>query len=113
MVVADLILKAHRTGDYSAAAFEPLETLTLGYIAMHDQLVANSIKAWSHPKLWQVYSVLWLLGAYLEYLKLTTTRLRAKDRADYLAQLSGLRLAVADSAHSLRSRKRLTRSLTE
>ena len=37
--------------------------------------------------------MLWLLGAYLEYLKLTVTRLRARDRADYLAQLSSLRLA--------------------
>jgi FADH2 O2-dependent halogenase len=60
---------------------------------MHDQLVAGSLKSWSHYKLWQVYSVLWLLGAYLEYVKLTVTRLRARDRADYLAQLSGLRLA--------------------
>ncbi|MGC8781676.1 MAG: NAD(P)/FAD-dependent oxidoreductase, partial [Anaerolineae bacterium] len=42
---------------------------------------------------WEVYAVLWLLGAYLEYLKLTVTRLRARDRADYLAQLRGLRLA--------------------
>lgn len=93
MLTADLILKAHKTGDFSAAAFAPLETLTLRYMHMHDQLVAGSLKAWSHYKLWQVYSVLWLLGAYLEYLKLTVTRLRAKDRADYLAQLSGLRLA--------------------
>lgn len=93
MLAADLILKAHQSGDYSAAAFEPLETLTLRYITMHDQVVANSVKSWSHPKLWQVYSVLWLLGAYLEYLKLTATRLRAADRSDYLAQLSGLRLA--------------------
>ncbi len=93
MVAADLILKAHQTGDYSAAAFAPLETLTLRYMHMHDQLVAGSLKSWAHPKLWQAYAVLWLLGAYLEYLKLTVTRLRAKDRADYLAQLAGLRLA--------------------
>lgn len=93
MVLADLILKAHQTGDYSATAFMPLEELTLRYMAMHDQLVAGSFKAWSHPKLWEVYAVLWLLGAYLEYLKLTVTRLRARDRADYLAQLSVLRLA--------------------
>ena len=93
MRAADLILKAHKTGDYSAAAFASLEEITLRYMHMHDQLVAGSFKAWSHYKLWQVYSVLWLLGAYLEYLKLTVTRMRAKDRADYLAQLSGLRLA--------------------
>lgn len=93
MVLADLILQAHKSGDYSAAAFAPLETMTLDYVKMHDQLVAGSMKSWAHPKLWQVYAVLWLLGAYLEYLKLTITRLRATDRADYLHQLSGLRLA--------------------
>jgi FADH2 O2-dependent halogenase len=60
---------------------------------MHDQLVAGSLKSWSHYDLWQVYSVLWLLGAYWEYVKLTVTRLRANDRADYLQQLSELRLA--------------------
>jgi len=93
ILLADLLLKAHKSGDYSAAAFLPLEEMTLCYIQMHDQLVAGSFKAWSHPKLWQAYAVLWLLGAYLEYLKLTVTRMRARDRADYLAQLSGLRLA--------------------
>jgi FADH2 O2-dependent halogenase len=93
MVAADLILRAHETGDYSAAAFAPLEKLTHDYIRMHDQLVANSLKSWSHPKLWQVYAVLWLLGAYLEYLKLTVTRMRAQNRAEYLSLLQGLRLA--------------------
>jgi FADH2 O2-dependent halogenase len=93
MLVADLLLKARRMGDYSAAAFAPLETLTLRYLQMHDQLVAGSLKSWSHPRLWQAYAVLWLLGAYLEYVKLTVTRLRASSRSDYLAQLSELRLA--------------------
>lgn len=93
MLVADLLLKARQTGDYSAAAFAPLETMTLRYMHMHDQLVAGSLKSWGNYKLWQVYAVLWLLGAYLEYVKLTVTRLRASDRADYLAQLRDLRLA--------------------
>ena len=67
--------------------------MTLGYIDMHDRLVANSYKAWSNYKLWAVYAVLWLLGAYLEYVKLTVTRLTAVDRADYLARLANNRLA--------------------
>jgi len=92
MLLAHLLLQAHQTGDYSAAFFKPLEDQTLNYIAMHDRLVANSFKSWSNYKLWSVYSVLWLLGAYLEYLKLTTTRVRAKDHTDYLEQLRGLRL---------------------
>ena len=93
MKVADLILHARRTGDYSAAAFASLEEMTLGYIDMHDRLVANSYKSWGNYKLWAVYEVLWLLGAYLEYLKLTVTRLTAVERADYLARLSHNRLA--------------------
>ncbi|MEI2691716.1 MAG: hypothetical protein V9H69_19250 [Anaerolineae bacterium] len=43
--------------------------MTLRYIGMHDRLVASSFKAWSNSKLWAVYAVLWLLGAYLEYLQ--------------------------------------------
>lgn len=93
MVLADLLLKAQRTRDFSAQAFQPLETVTLRYIGMHDRLVASSFKTWSNYKLWRVYAVLWLLGAYLEYVKLTVTRLRARDRAEYLRELSGLRLA--------------------
>jgi FADH2 O2-dependent halogenase len=92
ILAADLILKAHRSGDYTAAAFSPLEEMTLRYIDMHDRLVANSYKAWGNYKLWSVYSILWLLGAYLEYLKLNVTRLHTRNRADYLAQLSGLKL---------------------
>jgi FADH2 O2-dependent halogenase len=92
-VLADLLLKAKQTGDYSAHAFQRLEDVTLDYIRMHDQLVVSSFKSWGNYKLWQVYSVLWLLGAYLEYLKLTVTRLRAHDRADYLAKLGDLKLA--------------------
>lgn len=91
--LADLLLKAKETGDYSAAAFAPLEEMTLGYLAMHDRLVASSFRSWSNYKLWQVYSVLWLLGAYLEYVRLVVNRLRAKDRADYLALMRPHRLA--------------------
>lgn len=92
-LMADLLLKAKQTGDYSAQAFAPLETMTLNYIQMHDRLVASSFKAWSHYKLWQVYSVLWLLGAYLEYLRLITNRFRSKTRAEYLAYMRPHRLA--------------------
>ena len=84
MVLADLLLKAKKSGDYSAEAFQSLEKITLDYINMHDRLTANSIKSWSNYKLWRVYSVQWLLGAYLEYLMLSITRMRAKDRDEYL-----------------------------
>ncbi len=40
--MADLLIKAKQTGDYSAAAFAPLEEMTLNSIQMHDRLVASS-----------------------------------------------------------------------
>lgn len=92
-LAADLLLKAKRTGDYSAAAFAPLETQSLNFIQMHDRLVASSYKAWHHFKLWSVYEVVWLLGAYLEYLRLITNRFRAHDRAEYLELMRPHRLA--------------------
>ncbi len=93
-LMADLLLKAKQTGDYSAEAFAPLEEMTLNYIQMHDRLVASSFKSWGNFKLWNMYEVLWLLGAYLEYLRLITNRYRAKgDREKYLALMKPHRLA--------------------
>lgn len=60
---------------------------------MHDRLTANSIKSWSNYKLWRVYSIQWLLGAYLEYLMLSVTRMRSKDRDEYITLLRNNRLA--------------------
>lgn len=93
MLLADLLIKAKQNGDYSAAAFESLERLTLTNINMHDRLTANSVKSWSHPELWRVYSIQWLLGAYLEYLMLSITRMRARNRAEYIELLKNNRLA--------------------
>lgn len=91
-LLAHLLLDAHRDQDYSAARFKPLEELTLRYVAAHDRVVANSYKSWSNYKLWSVYSVLWLLGAYTEYVKLLSTRGRARNRAEYFAVVQTLRL---------------------
>jgi FADH2 O2-dependent halogenase len=93
MVLADLLLKAKETGDYSGKAFAPLEEITFNYVKMHDRLTANSVKSWANYKLWQVYSVQWLLGAYLEYLMLSITRMRAKDRGEYIDLLKNNKLA--------------------
>lgn len=90
---AHLLLKAKETGDYSAAAFQPLEEQTLAYVRTNDRLVANSFRAFSHPKLWQVYSVLWLLGAYTELVMLNSARAQAKDRDDYFRMTRPLHLA--------------------
>ena len=92
-LIADLLLKAKKTGDYSAAAFAHLEPITLEYINMHDRLVASSFKSWHNFKLWNVYEVVWLLGAYLEYLSLVINRYRANNRDEYIQLMQGHKLA--------------------
>lgn len=91
-LLAHLLLDAHRDRDYRAERFKPLEELTLRYVAAHDRVVANSYRSWSNYKLWSVYSVLWLLGAYTEYVKLLSTRGRARSREEYFATVQTLRL---------------------
>jgi FADH2 O2-dependent halogenase len=92
-LIADLLIKAKQTGDYSTAAFASLEPITLDYIKMHDRIVASSFKSWHNFKLWNVYEVLWLLGAYLEYLSLVTNRFRASNRDEYIQLMQGHKLA--------------------
>jgi FADH2 O2-dependent halogenase len=73
--------------------------MTLSYIDMHDRLVASSFKAWSNYKLWRVYAVVWLLGAYLEYVRLIINRFRANNRTEYLALMQPHRLAGGGFDH--------------
>lgn len=92
-VLANLLLDACADGDFSAARFQPLQDLTLHYIHTNDRLIAHSYKAFSNYKLWQVYSVLWLLGAYTELIKLSAIRMDAWDRRAYFAEAHRLHLA--------------------
>lgn len=91
-VLADLLLDAHRDGDYSAARFQPLERLTQNFVRSNDRLIANSYKSFSNYKLWDVYSVMWLLGAYTEYVKLLSIRMQSPDRASYFQAARQLKL---------------------
>jgi FADH2 O2-dependent halogenase len=92
-VLAHLLLEARQTGDYSAAAFRPLEETTLAFVRTNDRLTANSYKSFANYKLWGVYSVLWLLGAYTELVRLNSIRAQAKNRAEYFSLTRGLKLA--------------------
>ena len=92
-LLAHLLLTARETGDYSAAAFAPLERATRNFVESNDRLVANSYKSFAHYQLWQVYAVLWLLGAYTELVKLNMMRASAGgNRDDYFSELADLRL---------------------
>lgn len=91
-VLAERLLAANAKGDYSTAQFQPLENLTLAYIRANDSLVANAYQSFSDYTLWASFSVLWLLGAYLELVKLASSRALATDRKDYYRRLLSLKM---------------------
>ena len=84
-------LLARGSGDFSRARFLPVEQQTLRYVAANDTLLAHAIKSFSHANLWRVYSVIWILGAYLEFVRLTGYRQALLKRGRSAAQ----RLALA------------------
>lgn len=92
-ILSHCLLQARETGDYSAAAFADLETVTHHFVHAADRLVANSYRAFKDYRLWQVYAVMWLLGAYTELVKLNMLRAQAgDDRQLYYDQLVKLKL---------------------
>ena len=88
-VLADQLLTAET---FTRTHFQPLETLTQNFLCRNDRLIANSYKAWGDYRLWQNYSVLWLLGAYTELVRLNAIRVAAVNRTDYIDQLLTLEL---------------------
>lgn len=98
-MLAHHLLNAHRTDEYSREAFLPVEKTTLAYLHSNDRLVANSYKSWGNYRLWNQYSVLWLLGAYTELVKLFCIRfdsMNQRQRIDaeaYVSELQKLRLS--------------------
>ena len=91
-MLAKLLLEAKETGDYSAQKFQMLEDITLAFINTNDRLIANSYKSFSNYRLWNMYSVMWLLGAYTELVKLTSARLQSEDAAEYYSHIEQLKL---------------------
>mgnify|MGYP002713022932 CR=1 FL=1 len=93
-LLAHLLLQAQETGDYSRQAFLDLETVTCNFVRTADRLVANSYKSFKNYKLWQVYAVQWLLGAYTELVRLNMIRaIAGTDREAYMQRLVQLKLA--------------------
>ena len=96
-LLGHLLIQARETGDYSAAAFADVEVLTRNFVCSADRLVANSYVSFSDHRLWQAYSVMWLLGAYTELVRLNMMRAQfpndrqARPRRD-LSPLNELRL---------------------
>ena len=91
-LLADRLLSAKKTRNYSIAHFRPVEEMTLGFIEANDRLVARAYQSFADYRLWAPFSVLWLLGAYLELVKLTNDLAQVTNRIAYNQQLQTLRL---------------------
>lgn len=92
-LLGHLLIKARETGDYSAVAFADVEVVTHNFVCSADRLVANSYTSFSDHRLWQSYSVMWLLGAYTELVRLNMMRAQFHDdRQAYYDQLVTLKL---------------------
>ncbi|MEM7126554.1 MAG: NAD(P)/FAD-dependent oxidoreductase [Chloroflexota bacterium] len=103
-ILAHKLLQAQIDGDYSRERFLPLEETTLAYLHSNDRLVANSYKSWGYYDLWNQYSVLWLLGAYTELVKLFCIRIDNTHKGqihphEYINQLGQLKLAGGGFTH--------------
>lgn len=97
-MLAHQLIEAHGNRDWSSSQFEGLSNMTKRYIKVADQLVEHSYISFFNYKLWSVYAVLWLVGAYLEGLKLATSRiLFSKDcsREKYFDRIQNLSLSGA------------------
>lgn len=108
--LADRLIDAHQTQDYATENFLEIEQITQSFIQSNDRLIANAYTVFSNYSLWSVYSVIWLLGAYLELVKLTSARAqtsfqcsdhhqaddqlvnRAERRKEYYSQVKSLSL---------------------
>ncbi|MBL4692963.1 MAG: tryptophan 7-halogenase [Magnetovibrio sp.] len=78
--------------DYPVENFKVYEERTKAFIKSHDRLVANSYKSFQNHKLWSVYLILWLLGAYMEFVKLMNCRIESKTYTEYTAKTKDLHL---------------------
>ncbi len=93
VVLAHSLLDMFARSDFDRSNLLPLERMVLRYLRRNDRLINTSFLSWSSPELWRTYSVLWLLGAYTELLKLGMLRVDAgDDRNAYVAELSKLEL---------------------
>lgn len=91
-LVAERLLSATVTGDYTAANFRIVEETTQAFLHSNDRLVANTYASFSDYRLWSPISVVWLLGAYLELVKLVSSRALAHNRQDYYQRRRSLSL---------------------
>lgn len=67
-------------------------TVMNAYISSNDRLVSYAYKSFSHDKLWKIYQVIWLLGAFCEYVKLISNRAFTHSPYDYNSTFSNLRM---------------------
>jgi FADH2 O2-dependent halogenase len=77
LALAPALLRAHRTGDWSAAAFADVARFQRELGAFNDRLLAAARTATRDFRLWNAYSRVWLLWSMLAALALKSLRNRS------------------------------------
>jgi len=95
-ILVHTLIEAKQEQNYSAQRFNAVQEKTLKMIRSNDLLVKHAFQSFSHYSLWQQYSVLWLLGAYLEGLKLTCTKIQLKKQNNYQRRAYFEKTAILD-----------------
>ncbi|MDF1782516.1 MAG: tryptophan 7-halogenase [Alcanivoracaceae bacterium] len=69
-LLAERLIAAKRDGDYSTERFRSVEQLQQSLVSYNDRLVNCSFLSWKHYPLWDAWSRIWILGSFLDSLRL-------------------------------------------
>lgn len=69
-LLAERLIAAKQDGDYSTERFRPVEQLQQSLVSYNDRLVNCSFLSWKHYPLWDAWSRIWILGSFLDSLRL-------------------------------------------
>ena len=75
--LAPQIIKSVKENNFETARYQNYEDTVFRFIEANDKLIARAYKSFTDFRVWRKFVVLWVLGAYLEYLKLTLLRFKA------------------------------------
>jgi FADH2 O2-dependent halogenase len=81
-VLADLLIKAVKDGDFSKARFAPVEKMQQGLIDFNDMLVNCSYISWRHYPLWNAWFRLWLLTGNYGQLRIQQAMIKHRLNGD-------------------------------
>ena len=71
------LIKSKNDNNFETVRFQTYEDTVFRFIEANDKLISGAYKSFGDFRVWRKYIILWVLGAYLEYLKLVLLRFNA------------------------------------